>query len=142
MERERKKQEKAKKFAEKKLKTAAEAAATTSKTREKKAKQEAAREEPLPEYKEDTPVGDKKILKSFDDPFYKAYNPTVVESAWYAWWEKEGFFKPEFGPDGKVKKAGYFVIPEPPPNVTGSLHMGHALPNALQDTLIRWYDWR
>lgn len=40
--------------------------------------------------------------------------------------------------DGKVKKEGIFVIPEPPPNVTGALHMGHALPNALQDTLIRW----
>ena len=79
------------------------------------------------------------VLKSlFEDPYYKAYNPTVVESAWYAWWEKEGFFKPEFGADGKVRKGGYFVIPEPPPNVTGSLHMGHALPNALQDTLIRW----
>ena len=40
--------------------------------------------------------------------------------------------------DGRVKKEGCFVIPEPPPNVTGALHMGHALPNALQDTLIRW----
>ena len=37
-----------------------------------------------------------------------------------------------------MKDAGSFVIPEPPPNVTGVLHMGHALPNALQDTLIRW----
>ena len=61
-----------------------------------------------------------------------------MESAWYAWWEKEGFFKPEFTLDGKVKPEGYFVIPEPPPNVTGSLHMGHALPNALQDCMIRW----
>ena len=61
-----------------------------------------------------------------------------MESEWYAWWEKSGFFKPEFGPDGKVKSKGYFVIPEPPPNVTGSLHMGHALPTALQDTMIRW----
>lgn len=68
----------------------------------------------------------------------KAYIPGVVESAWYAWWEKEGFFEPKFGSDKKVKKEGYFVIPEPPPNVTGALHMGHALPNALQDTLIRW----
>ena len=62
----------------------------------------------------------------------------MVESGWYAWWEKQGFFKPEFGPDNKVKEEGYFVIPEPPPNVTGNLHMGHALPNALQDSLIRW----
>ena len=77
-------------------------------------------------------------MKSFDDPQYKAYNPTAVESAWYAWWEKEGFFKPEFTSDGKVKPAGSFVIVEPPPNVTGNLHMGHALGGALQDTLIRW----
>ena len=62
----------------------------------------------------------------------------AVESAWYAWWEKEGFFKPEFSADGKVKPEGSFVIVEPPPNVTGNLHMGHALPNALQDLLIRW----
>ncbi|KAI9845962.1 MAG: Valine--tRNA ligase, mitochondrial [Thelocarpon superellum] len=138
VERERKKQEKAKKFAEKKMKSTSAEAAPPSKSKEKRAKQEAAKEEPLPPYHEDTPVGEKKLLKSFDDPHYKAYNPTVVESAWYAWWEKEGFFQPEFGPDGQVKRQGYFVIPEPPPNVTGSLHMGHALPNALQDTLIRW----
>lgn len=61
-----------------------------------------------------------------------------MESGWYDWWEKEGYFQPEFGPDGKVSKQGYFVISEPPPNVTGALHMGHALPNALQDSLIRW----
>jgi valyl-tRNA synthetase len=61
-----------------------------------------------------------------------------VESAWYAWWEKEGFFKPEFTVDGKVKPEGSFVIVEPPPNVTGNLHMGHALGNALQDVMIRW----
>lgn len=77
------------------------------------------------------------VLKSLDDPFHKAYIPKVVESGWYSWWEKEGFFEPEFI-HGKVKKEGYFVIPEAPPNVTGALHMGHALPNALQDTLIRW----
>ena len=64
--------------------------------------------------------------------------PQVVESAWYAWWEKEGFFQPEFGPDGKVKEEGMFSMAWPPPNVTGALHMGHALTNALQDTMVRW----
>ena len=78
------------------------------------------------------------VLKPLDDQFHKAYIPKVVESGWYAWWEKQGYFKPEFGPDNKVKEEGYFVIPEPPPNVTGNLHMGHALPNALQDSMIRW----
>ena len=78
------------------------------------------------------------VLKPLDDAYHKAYIPKVVESAWYDWWEKERFFVPEFGPDGNVKKEGYFVIPEPPPNVTGALHCGHALATALQDTLIRW----
>jgi valyl-tRNA synthetase len=79
-----------------------------------------------------------QVIKSFDDPQYKAYNPIAVESAWYSWWEKEGFFKPAFTEDGKVKPNGSFVIVEPPPNVTGNLHMGHALGNALQDVMIRW----
>jgi valyl-tRNA synthetase len=65
------------------------------------------------------------------------YNPIAVESAWYDWWEKEGFFLPKMGPDGKPTPET-FVIPAPPPNVTGSLHIGHALTVAIQDTLIRW----
>ncbi|KAI4105861.1 MAG: hypothetical protein L6R37_002507 [Teloschistes peruensis] len=140
LEKERKKAEKQKKFDEKKAKTSNTAAssAAPSKTKEKKAKQTAEKEAPLPKYVEETPLGQKKILKPLDDPYVKAYIPGVVESAWYAWWEQEGFFEPKFGSDNKVKKEGYFVIPEPPPNVTGALHMGHALPNALQDTLIRW----
>ncbi|KAL8947813.1 MAG: hypothetical protein Q9222_005940 [Ikaeria aurantiellina] len=139
LEKECKKAEKQKKFDEKKAKTSNAAATTApSKTKEKKAKQGAEKEVPLPKYVEETPLGQKKILKPLDDPYVKAYIPGVVESAWYAWWEKEGFFEPKFGPDNKVKKEGYFVISEPPPNVTGALHMGHALPNALQDTLIRW----
>lgn len=73
-----------------------------------------------------------------DDEFHKAYVPGVVESAWYSWWEKEGFLKPHFAADGKVKTPGYFAIPIPPPNVTGALHMGHAMTVALQDTMIRW----
>lgn len=66
------------------------------------------------------------------------YNPAAVESSWYDWWEKEGFFKPQMSPDGKVKEEGMFVITLPPPNVTGSLHIGHALTAAIQDTLVRW----
>lgn len=101
----------------------------------------------------ETPVGQKKgkvtypgtdrltnnglELTDLAHPMYKAYNPKVVESGWNSWWENEGFFKPEFS-DGKVKKEGYFVMVEPPPNVTGALHLGHALTNAIQDTLIRW----
>ncbi|KAH9946584.1 tRNA synthetases class I-domain-containing protein [Amylocystis lapponica] len=66
------------------------------------------------------------------------YNPIAVESAWYDWWEKEGYFKPQTTVDGKIKPEGAFIIPFPPPNVTGSLHIGHALTVAIQDGLIRW----
>jgi valyl-tRNA synthetase len=139
VEKERKKAEKEKKFKEKQAKAAASAQqAGTSKNKEKKAKAEATKEPPLPDYVEETPKGEKKILKPLDDQFHKAYIPTVVESAWYAWWEKEGFFKPELTADGNVKEEGMFEIPMPPPNVTGALHMGHAITNALQDTMVRW----
>jgi valyl-tRNA synthetase len=69
------------------------------------------------------------------EPFANAYNPRAVEAAWYDWWEECGFFKP-LSEENNPK--GTFVIPIPPPNVTGSLHLGHALTNAIQDCLIRW----
>ena len=69
----------------------------------------------LPEYVEKTPKGEKKILGSFEDPHHTAYIPKVVESAWYDWWEKEGFFKPEYNSpgyaEGKNNEKGRFVIP-------------------------------
>ena len=60
-----------------------------------------------------------------------------VESAWYEWWLAQGFFKPEY--KLPFAKDETFIIPAPPPNVTGSLHIGHGLTIAIQDTLIRWY---
>ncbi len=60
------------------------------------------------------------------------YDPTAVESRWYATWEDAGSFKPEVNPDGRP-----FSIVIPPPNVTGSLHLGHALDLSIQDVLIR-----
>ncbi|KAI0116842.1 tRNA synthetases class I-domain-containing protein [Daldinia grandis] len=139
LEKERKKAEKAAKFEQKKAKAAAQVAPdANAKAKDKKPKVPKVEEEPLPPYVEETPVGEKKRLRSLDDPQLKAYNPVAVESAWYEWWEKSGFFKPEFGPDGKVKEEGSFVIVIPPPNVTGALHMGHALGNSLQDVMIRW----
>src|SRR5580765_1570142 len=62
----------------------------------------------------------------------KTYVPQEVEAHWYPIWEKSGYFKPN------LKKKEPFCIVIPPPNVTGSLHMGHALDNTLQDILIRW----
>lgn len=131
---ERQKAEKAAKLAAKQEKQKAMQAASQPKQKEKKQQQQ----EKLPAYKEETPKGEKKILKPLDDEYHKAYIPSVVESAWYDWWEKEGFHLPEFAEDGNVKSKGYFVISIPPPNVTGALHIGHALATSLQDAMIRW----
>ncbi len=65
------------------------------------------------------------------EEFPKAYSADEVEQKWYDFWEKNEFFKPR---DGKAP----FAIVMPPPNVTGVLHMGHALVNTLQDIIIRW----
>lgn len=77
-------------------------------------------------------------LEDMTTPMANGYNPIAVESSWYDWWDQQGFFKPVMGPDGKPKDDKPFVIPFPPPNVTGSLHIGHALTFAIQDSLIRW----
>eukprot|EP00983_Pelagomonas_calceolata_P008855 287860-Pelagomonas_calceolata.AAC.1 len=63
----------------------------------------------------------------------KAYNPHIVEATWYDWWEASGYFKPDMN---STKPP--FVIVIPPPNVTGALHIGHALTNSIQDTIVRW----
>ncbi|KAL5522197.1 VAS1 [Sanghuangporus sanghuang] len=82
-----------------------------------------------------TPRGHKKDMSQ---RMPSGYDPIAVEAAWYDWWESQGFFSPQTLPDGSPKPEGKFVIPAPPPNVTGSLHIGHALTVAIQDTLIRW----
>jgi valyl-tRNA synthetase len=61
----------------------------------------------------------------------KTFDPAAIETRWYAHWEGEGLFRPE------RPQAEPFTIVIPPPNVTGSLHIGHALDNVLQDILIR-----
>src|SRR5512147_2519135 len=63
----------------------------------------------------------------------KAYDPKQVEAQWGRFWEEKGLFSahPE-----SPKPA--FAIVIPPPNVTGSLHIGHAFTNTLQDIVIRW----
>ncbi|MBI2169287.1 MAG: valine--tRNA ligase [Actinobacteria bacterium] len=64
--------------------------------------------------------------------FPKAYDPGPPEARWYQEWEQAGAFRPEINPDGEP-----FCIVIPPPNVTGSLHMGHAFEHALIDATIR-----
>src|SRR5690554_5779422 len=61
------------------------------------------------------------------------YNPADVESRLYKKWEDKGYFHAEVDESKKP-----FTIVIPPPNITGKLHMGHALDNTLQDILIRW----
>ena len=63
----------------------------------------------------------------------KAYDPKDAQQKWLRVWDERGYFHSE--PDAARKP---FTIVIPPPNVTGALHMGHALNNTLQDELIRW----
>ncbi|MCL4424573.1 MAG: valine--tRNA ligase [Firmicutes bacterium] len=62
-----------------------------------------------------------------------AYNPKEVEDKWYRFWLEKNYFRAEIDPARRP-----FSIVIPPPNVTGALHMGHALDNTLQDIIIRW----
>ncbi|MFC1965506.1 valine--tRNA ligase [Chloroflexota bacterium] len=64
----------------------------------------------------------------------KAYEPGKVEQKWYKFWLEKGYFKPDLSSDKKP-----FVIIMPPPNVTGELHIGHALTATLEDIMTRWH---
>ena len=61
------------------------------------------------------------------------YEPNKFEDELYSNWEEKGYFKPS----GNTEKGKYCIM-MPPPNVTGKLHMGHALDGTLQDVLIRY----
>ncbi len=63
----------------------------------------------------------------------KVYNPEEVEEKWYKFWDENGYFKP-----GQQSRHPNFSVVIPPPNITGSLHMGHALNTTLQDIIVRW----
>uniref|UniRef100_A0A8C3T9W7 valine--tRNA ligase n=1 Tax=Chelydra serpentina TaxID=8475 RepID=A0A8C3T9W7_CHESE len=92
-------------------------------------------------YDAPTRPGEKKDVTG---PMPDAYSPQYVEAAWYPWWESQGFFKPEYGRQRVSERnpEGLFMMCIPPPNVTGSLHLGHALTNAIQDALTRWHRMR
>ncbi len=64
----------------------------------------------------------------------KGYEPADVEPRWYQFWLDQGVFRASVAPDDQRET---YVIPMPPPNVTGSLHMGHALMGAIEDVLVR-----
>jgi len=71
---------------------------------------------------------------NIQDEMPKAYEPGKVEQKWYRFWMEKGYFAPRIDAGKKP-----FVIIMPPPNVTGELHIGHALTAALEDTMTRWH---
>ncbi|XP_045397547.1 valine--tRNA ligase, mitochondrial isoform X1 [Lemur catta] len=90
-------------------------------------------------YEIPTKPGEKKDVSGCLPP---AYSPQYVEAAWYQWWVQEGFFKPEYQAQLPQATGETFSMCIPPPNVTGSLHIGHALTVAIQDALVRWHRMR
>ncbi|CDR96648.1 valyl-tRNA synthetase, putative [Babesia bigemina] len=69
-----------------------------------------------------------------------AYDPKAVEEGWYDWWSSQGLFTPSSESEPNAK--GRWVAVLPPPNVTGKLHIGHALTVSIQDCLARWHRMR
>ncbi|HEX5388035.1 MAG TPA: valine--tRNA ligase [Gemmatimonadales bacterium] len=72
------------------------------------------------------------------EPLAPQYNPALIESELYRWWEARGLFRPRGAEPGRAP----YVIIMPPPNVTAVLHMGHGLNNTIQDVLIRFQRMR
>ncbi|XP_047482387.1 valine--tRNA ligase-like isoform X2 [Penaeus chinensis] len=133
LEKEAKKAAKLAKFAEKQAK-AAEKKSDGPKQEKKPKKVE---EKKVATYDLPTAPGEKKDV-TVDLP--AQYSPKYVEAAWNAWWKKEGFFKPEYGRNlDEPNPKGNFVMVIPPPNVTGTLHLGHALTNSIEDAVCRWH---
>ena len=74
----------------------------------------------------------------------KTYNPHAVEKRLYDWWEQQGYFRPEtqFEKGLASRDQEPFVISMPPPNVTGALHLGHAITASIEDLMIRYHRMR
>jgi len=84
------------------------------------------------------------VKKDLSDSFPTKYSPSI-EAGWYQWWKASGYFQPNTGTCGNSshglsKKKFSCVLP--PPNVTGVLHLGHALTATIQDTLVRYHRMR
>ncbi len=71
------------------------------------------------------------------DEMAKAYEHAQVEERLYHFWEENGYFRPQ-----RVEGRPAFVITMPPPNVTGALHLGHAMTAAIEDLMVRWHRMR
>lgn len=104
----------------------------------KKKEKEKAKPKEVFKFVNKTPKGEKKDLKL--EEMTSAYHPSAVEAAWQDWWEANGYYSCDpKDAMGKKPDADKFVMVIPPPNVTGSLHLGHALTAAVEDTLTRWH---
>ncbi len=77
------------------------------------------------------------MTETAPDEMPKAYEPAKTEAKWYCFWLEQGYFKPKIDPEKKP-----FVIIMPPPNVTGELHLGHALTATLEDIMVRGHRMR
>ncbi|TVU32076.1 hypothetical protein EJB05_23794 [Eragrostis curvula] len=145
LERKLKKDQKAKEKEEKKLKAKQKEAARLqvhgnaqaasdgdgAKKSDKKQKTKGVTDEnPEDSIDPDTPAGQKKLLAP---QMAKQYSPAAVEKSWYDWWESSQYFEAD-----TASSKPPFVIVLPPPNVTGVLHIGHAITVAIQDAMIRW----
>eukprot|EP00904_Undaria_pinnatifida_P012931 jgi/Undpi1/8769/HiC_scaffold_25.g11231.m1 len=92
----------------------------------------------------------KEVIATYDGPrdgtkkdvsgeMPATYQPLYVEAAWQEYWEAAGFYKCDPAKAASMPEEKKFIMVIPPPNVTGSLHLGHALTAAVEDTLCRWH---
>eukprot|EP00984_Skeletonema_dohrnii_P027293 scaffold16820_cov118-Skeletonema_dohrnii-CCMP3373.AAC.1 len=93
-----------------------------------------------------TPTHDSQYdLTNLSNGIQGSYDPTLFESQLYQWWEQAGCFEPDSKQSADTASTNGkepYVLPMPPPNVTGRLHMGHAIFVALQDVLARFHRMR
>jgi len=88
-------------------------------------------------YENTTPAGEKKNVHAAE--MTPAYHPQAVEAAWDSWWTAQGYFSADPAVAEAAGEEGRFVMVIPPPNVTGSLHLGHALTSSIEDCMARWH---
>ena len=84
------------------------------------------------------PIEALKYKRDFNRSFANSYDPDQVESYWYDWWISQKFFHTSAEDALTVDSSKRFIIILPPPNVTGYLHVGHAITGAIEDCMCRW----
>lgn len=85
-------------------------------------------------------IGTKSVSKkAVDEPMAAGYDPIEVEKDWYNWWVSQGYFTPDAQKAQQAKSNQKFIMCLPPPNVTGHLHIGHALTMSIEDCMTRYH---